>query len=190
VFDRFTELAKRAIVAAQDAATSMGHDFIGTGHLLLGLAQTAGPAGEALREHGLELRRAREKITEALAEAGVAATGGQPAKDALASIGIDVGEIQRRADDTFGPGNFRFPRPRFTPRAKRTLQLTLGEATRLGHQHIDSGHLLLGIIDEGGRERDGEGEGEGVAVKVLHTLDVNTEALRETVLSRMAPQAS
>lgn len=180
MFERFTELAKRAVVAAQDAALSMGHDFIGTGHLLLGLAQTAGPAGEALREHRVELRQAREKTAQALEEAGIAATGGQPAKDALASIGIDVAEIQRRADDTFGPGVFRFPRPRFTPRALKTMQLALREATALGDQHIDTGHLLLGLL----------AEGDGVAVKVLNTLDVDTEALRETDLNRMAQQAS
>ena len=179
MFERFTELAKRAVVAAQDAALSMGHDFIGTGHLLLGLAQTAGPAGEALRQHRVELRQAREKTAQALEEAGIAATGGQPAKDALASIGIDVAEIQRRADDSFGPGVFRFPRPRFTTRATRILQLTLREATALGHQHIDTGHLLLGLL----------AEGEGVAVKVLNALDVDTEALRETVLTRMNQQA-
>jgi ATP-dependent Clp protease ATP-binding subunit ClpC len=179
MFERFTELAKRAVVAAQDGALSMGHDFIGTGHLLLGLAQTAGPAGEALRQHRVELRQAREKTAQALEEAGIAATGGQPAKDALASIGIDVAEIQRRADDSFGPGVFRFPRPRFTPRATRTLQLTLREATALGHQHIDTGHLLLGLL----------AEGEGVAVKVLNALDVDREALRETVLTRMNQQA-
>jgi len=179
MFERFTELAKRAVVGAQDAALSMGHDFIGTGHLLLGLAQTAGPAGEALREHRVELRQAREQTAQALQEAGIAATGGQPAKDALASIGIDVAEIQRRADDTFGPGVFRFPRPRFTPRATKTLQLTLREATALGHQQIDTGHLLLGLL----------AEGDGVGVKVLHTLDVDTGALRETVLNRMTRQA-
>jgi ATP-dependent Clp protease ATP-binding subunit ClpA len=180
VFERFTPLAKRAVVAAQDAALSMGHDFIGTGHLLLGLTQTAGPAGEALREHRVDLRQAREKTAQALEEAGIAATGGQPAKDALASIGIDVGEIQRRADDTFGPGVFRFPRPRFTPRAMKTLQLTLREATALGHQQIDTGHLLLGLL----------AAGDGVAVTVLTRLGVDTEALRETVRNRMVRQAS
>jgi ATP-dependent Clp protease ATP-binding subunit ClpC len=180
MFERFTELAKRAVVAAQDAALSMGHDFIGTGHLLLGLAQTAGPAGEALREHRVDLLQARGKTAQVLEEAGIPATGGQPAKDALASIGIDVAEIQRRADDTFGRGAFRFPRPPFTPRARKTLELTLREATVLGHQHIDTGHLLLGLL----------AEGDGVAVKVLNTLDVDTKALRETVLNRIAQQAS
>jgi ATP-dependent Clp protease ATP-binding subunit ClpC len=179
MFERFTELAKRAVVAAQDAALSMGHDFISTGHLLLGVTQTAGPAGEALREHRVELRQAREKTTQMLEENGIAATGGQPAKDALASIGIDVAEIQRRADDTFGPGVFRFPRPRFTARATKTLQLSLREAAALGHQHIDTGHLLLGLL----------ADGDGGAVKVLNTLDVDTGALRETVLTRMNPQA-
>lgn len=180
MFERFTELAKRALVAAQDAALSMRHDLIGTGHLLLGLTQTAGPAGEALRAHGVELRRAREETARASERAGIAATGGRPARDALASIGIDVTEIQRRADDTFGPGAFRFPRPTFTPRAIRVLKLTLREAADLGHGHIDTGHLLLGIL----------AEGDGVAVTVLRAFDVDAAALRDTVLHRMVTQPS
>jgi len=180
VFDRYTELAKRSLVAAQDAALSMGHDFIGTEHVLLGLTQTAGPAGEALRAQGVELRQARDTTAHLLEEAGTAATGGQPAKDALASIGIDVVEIQRRADDTFGPGAFRFPRPQFTPHAKKTLEFTLREAAALGHEQIDTGHLLLGLL----------AEGEGVAVKVLHTLDVDPESLRQAVLDRMTRQST
>jgi ATP-dependent Clp protease ATP-binding subunit ClpA len=182
MFERFTELAKRAVVAAQDAALSMGHDFISTGHLLLGLTQTAGPAGEALRVHGVDLRQAREKTAQALTEAGIATTGGQPARDALASIGIDVAEIQRRADDTFGPGAFRFPRPPFTPGARKTLELTLREANALEHQQIDTGHLLLGLL--------AEADADGLAVKVLHTLDVDTEALRATVLDYTTRQAA
>jgi ATP-dependent Clp protease ATP-binding subunit ClpC len=175
VFDRFTELAKRAVVAAQDAAISMGHDFIGTEHLLLGLTQTAGTAGEVLREHGVELGRARDETVRLLSEAGVPATGGRPAKDALASLGIDVAEIQRRADDTFGPGEFTFPRPAYTPRAKKALELTLSEALALGHeQRIDTEDMLLGLL----------AEGDGVAVDVLHAFDVDTAALRQSVLAR------
>ncbi|WP_406442077.1 Clp protease N-terminal domain-containing protein [Streptomyces sp. NBC_01613] len=163
-------------MAAQDAALPMRHDFIGTEHLLLGLIQTAGPASEALRAHGVEPARARETTVRLLTEAGVAATGGQEAKDALASIGIDVAEIQRRADDAFGPGAFRFPRPPFTPRAKRALGLALGEANALAHEHIDTGHLLLGLLDED----------EGMALQVLRALDQDTAALRQAVLDRMA----
>jgi ATP-dependent Clp protease ATP-binding subunit ClpA len=180
VFERFTELAKRAVTAAQDGALALGHDFIGTEHLLLGLATTAGTAGEILREHGVEPGRARVETVRLLEEAGVASTGGQAAKDALSSIGIDVTEIQRRADDAFGPGVFRFPRPAFTPRAKRTLQLTLREALALGHSHIDTEHLLLGLL----------AEGDGVAIQVLTALGAETEALREAVLTRLTRHAS
>ena len=180
MFDQFTELARRAVVASQDAALSLGHDFIGTEHILLGLAQTAGTASEVLREHGVELAQAREETVRILAESGVAATGGRAAKDALASIGIDVAEIQRRADDTFGPGAFRFPRPAYTPHAKKALELTVREAAALGHQHFDTEHMLLGLL----------AEGEGVAIKVLTALHVDPAALRQSVLKRVAAQAS
>jgi ATP-dependent Clp protease ATP-binding subunit ClpA len=180
VFERFTELAKRAVAASQDAALALGHDFIGTEHLLLGLACTAGTASEVLRAHGIELTQVREATVRLLEEAGVTATRGRAAKDALSSIGIDVAEIQRRADDAFGPGAFRFPRPAFTPRARKVLELTLREAQALGHQHISTEHLLLALLTEG----------HGVAIQVLTTLGTQTTTLREAVLARVAQRAS
>jgi ATP-dependent Clp protease ATP-binding subunit ClpA len=180
VFERFTTLAKRAIVASEEAAVWMGHDFIGTGHLLLGLAGTAGLAGEVLRQHGVELSRARAETARQLAAAGVPATGGQWAKDALSRIGIDVTEIQRQADGTFGPGVFRFPRPAFSPRAKDALGLTLREASALGHERIDTEDLLLGLL----------AEREGAAIPILSALGVDAGAVRQAVLDRVAQQAS
>jgi ATP-dependent Clp protease ATP-binding subunit ClpC len=180
VFDRFTELAKRVIVASEEAALSLGHDYIGTGHLLLGLAATAGTASEVLRQHGVERSRARDATAGRLAAAGVPATGGQAAKDALSMIGIDVSEIQRRVDGTFGPGAFRFPRPAFSPRAKNALQLAVREATDRGHERIDTEDLLLGLL----------AETDGLALQVLSALDVNTAALRQSALNHRAPQAT
>jgi ATP-dependent Clp protease ATP-binding subunit ClpC len=179
MFEYFTDRAKRAIVASQDEALALGHDFIGTEHLLLGLAGTGdATAGEVLKEHGVDLARAREETVRLLEAAGIPATGGQPAKDALSSIGIDVGEIQRRADDTFGPGAFQFPRPAYTPGAKKALELTLREAQALGQENIGTEHMLLGLL----------AEGEGVALKVLTALDVEVAALRPAVLARIAPR--
>jgi Clp amino terminal domain, pathogenicity island component len=180
VFERFTELAKRAVAASQDAALALRHDFIGTEHLLLGLAVTAGTAGEVLRAHGLEPARARRETVRLLEEAGVAANGGQAAKDALSSIGIDVAEIQRRADDNFGPGAFRFPRPAFTRPARKALELTFHEAQALGHRRIDTEHLLLGLLAEGG----------GTAIEVLAALEIQPAALRQAVLTRVTREAS
>lgn len=174
MFDQFTELAKRAVVASQDAAISLDHDFIGTEHMLLGLACTAGTAGEVLRDSGVDLSRAREETVRQLAATGIVA-GSQSAKDALSSIGIDVGEIQRRADTTFGPGAFQFPRPAYTSHAKQAMILTLQEAKELGTEHVDTEHLLLGIL----------AEGEGLAIQVLTALDVDVAALRPAVLARI-----
>jgi ATP-dependent Clp protease ATP-binding subunit ClpA len=179
LFEYFTDRAKRAIVASQDEALALGHDFIGTEHLLLGLAGTGdSTAGEVLKEHGVVLSRAREETVRLLEAAGIPATGGQPAKDALSSIGIDVGEIQRRADDTFGPGAFQFPRPAYTPLAKKALECTLREAQALGHEDIGTEHMLLGLL----------AEEEGAALKVLSALDVEVTALRPAVLARIAPR--
>ncbi|HIQ62017.1 MAG TPA: ATP-dependent Clp protease ATP-binding subunit ClpC, partial [Candidatus Avichristensenella intestinipullorum] len=45
---RFTERAQRALMAAQEAAKGMGHDYVGTEHLLLGLLREPGAQMQAL----------------------------------------------------------------------------------------------------------------------------------------------
>nr|WP_308213645.1 Clp protease N-terminal domain-containing protein [Streptantibioticus rubrisoli] len=126
------------------------------------------------------MSRARDETVRLWDEAGIVGTGGQAAKDALSSIGIDVEAIRRRADSTFGPGAFQYPRPAYTPRAKKALELCVREARALGQENIGTEHMLLGLL----------AEGEGVAIKVLGALEVEPAALREAVLARVAPQAS
>jgi ATP-dependent Clp protease ATP-binding subunit ClpA len=180
VFDLFTELAKRAVVASQDAALALGHDFIGTEHQLIGLAGTAGVAGEVLRANGVELGALRDETVRQLTAAGVPATGGSAAKDALSAIGIDVAAIQRQADATFGSGEFVYPRPAYNERAKKALELSVSEARELGHAEVDTEHLLLGLLSAG----------DGVAVEVLTVLHVDVSALRSAVLARVAGASS
>jgi ATP-dependent Clp protease ATP-binding subunit ClpA len=63
VFERFTEGARQVIVLAQDEARLLGHDYIGTEHLLLGLLRERdGIGGRILRSHGLELEAVRERV--------------------------------------------------------------------------------------------------------------------------------
>ena len=61
----------------------------------------------------------------------------------------------------------------FTPRAKRVLELSLEEASNLGHAHIGPEHLLLGLIRES----------EGVPAQVLRNENLNAEDVRTRVLS-------
>jgi ATP-dependent Clp protease ATP-binding subunit ClpC len=146
IYDRFTALAKRALVAARDAAGSMGNDFIGTEHLIIGLAHTAGRASEILRAYGVELDRLRTETERGLAARDVPATHGAAAREALTTLGIDVGEIQRRADAAFGPGSFQFPRPAFSLPAKLAIKAALEAARNHGNGQIDTEHLLLGVL--------------------------------------------
>ncbi len=45
---RFTERAQRALIAAQESAKRMGHDYVGTEHLLLGLLKEPGAQMQTL----------------------------------------------------------------------------------------------------------------------------------------------
>ncbi|HVV21841.1 MAG TPA: Clp protease N-terminal domain-containing protein [Pseudonocardiaceae bacterium] len=171
MFERFTENAKQVVVLSQRETVTLGYDDIGTEHLLLGLLGADGLAGQVLGEHGVTLATARDKTVEL---SGTTRTGGRGPIEALASIGIDVTQIQQRMDDTFGPGRFRYPRPRYTPRAKKMFHLTLREALTLRQEAIDTEHLLLGLLDDA----------ESVGMRVLTALDVDPERLRSDVLAR------
>ncbi|MGH2970293.1 MAG: Clp protease N-terminal domain-containing protein, partial [Solirubrobacteraceae bacterium] len=52
MFERFTKSARDTVVNAQAEARALGHDYIGTEHLLLGVACAPGHAARVLAEHG------------------------------------------------------------------------------------------------------------------------------------------
>jgi ATP-dependent Clp protease ATP-binding subunit ClpC len=60
----------------------------------------------------------------------------------------------------------------FTPRAKKTLELSLREALELHHTSIGTEHILLGLIREG----------EGVAAQVMRRHADQLSAIRSAVL--------
>ena len=60
---------------------------------------------------------------------------------------------------------------RFTDRARRVVVLAQEESRMLGHTHIGTEHLLLGLVHEG----------EGVAARALDSLDVTLDAVRQQV---------
>ena len=68
MFERFTEPARRVLVLVQEEARLLGHSFIGTEHLLLGiLRENAGVATEALAIFDIQLvRRPREIVQETI----------------------------------------------------------------------------------------------------------------------------
>lgn len=62
--ERFTKLAQKAIEEAYHVSTELGHSYVGTEHLLLGLLREGeGLAFRILRRAGMEEKKLRELIT-------------------------------------------------------------------------------------------------------------------------------
>ncbi|WP_051751413.1 Clp protease N-terminal domain-containing protein [Streptosporangium amethystogenes] len=65
MFERFTDRARRVVVLAQEEARRLGHDHIGTEHILLGLVlEQDGVAGRALRALDIDGERIRNDVEE------------------------------------------------------------------------------------------------------------------------------
>ncbi|MCR1898714.1 ATP-dependent Clp protease ATP-binding subunit [Irregularibacter muris] len=63
MFGRFTEKAQQALVFAQQEASSLNHNYVGTEHLLLGLIrQGDGVAAVSLKNLGVDLEKVRNEI--------------------------------------------------------------------------------------------------------------------------------
>jgi hypothetical protein len=70
VFERFTDSARQVLVLAQEEARLLGHSFIGTEHILLGLLHQDGAAAEVLTELGASLSTVRERVQETIGLTG------------------------------------------------------------------------------------------------------------------------
>lgn len=133
-----TPHARKVIELAAEESRRLGHNYIGTEHLLLGLvAEGEGMATgilESLGTHPSAVRSALE-------------FGASPREGA--------------AEARLG----------FTPGANKALGFAAGEARRLGHSEIGTGHLLLGLVREG----------EGLGANILQSLGANLQRVRQQV---------
>ena len=67
MLSRFTERARRVLMLAQQEAIRLGHDYIGTEHLLLGLLHEGeGVASRALTSLNINLERIRRQVEETI----------------------------------------------------------------------------------------------------------------------------
>jgi len=100
----FTPRAKKALELSAEEARSLGHNYIGTEHLLLGLIREGeGIASQVLLNLGLDLNTVRNEVMEILGSAlpggmGAAGPAGQQAKSktpALDAFGRDLTTLAR-----------------------------------------------------------------------------------------------
>ena len=63
MFERFTEKAIRVIMLAQEEARRLGHNFVGTEQVLLGLiGEGTGIAAKTLKSMGVTIKDARAQV--------------------------------------------------------------------------------------------------------------------------------
>jgi ATP-dependent Clp protease ATP-binding subunit ClpA len=181
MFERFTDDAREAVVAAQHEAASLRHGWIGTEHLLLGILTTGGGGARLLAGFEIDAAAVRGDVVRMIG------TGEDPIDpEALATLGIDLDAVRERVEKAFGPGalsrrgrcrrggvDMQLP---FCRRAKKALELTLREAISLGDSNLRTEHLVLGLLREG----------DGVAARVLAERGVTLAAAREKVAGRDA----
>ena len=116
---KFTNSAEIALEIANEIAVKLGHNYIGTEHLLYGLVEEAnGVASKVLANQGV--------------------TSAEVLKEIEDLIGINE-EASITGIDAIG----------FTPRTKRVIENAFMEARRLNSQYIGTEHLLVGIMREG-----------------------------------------
>jgi excisionase family DNA binding protein len=96
------------------------------------------------------------------------------AAQVLRNLSIEIGQVRQSVEAIIGRGD-RVPvsgEVRFTPRAKKVIELAVYEARRLRHQFVGTEHLLLGLVREG----------EGVAATVLESFGLKLDQVRAEIL--------
>jgi Clp amino terminal domain, pathogenicity island component len=103
---------------------------------------------------------------------GVLAEGEGIGAQALVDADLTLDAVRVEVERIVGRGTrARKGHIPFTPRAKKVLELALRQALKLGHNHIGTEHILLGLLHEG----------QGAGVQAAVAAGAQLEQLRESV---------
>ncbi len=147
MFERFTKEARSAVERGVVVAREVGAAEVRPGHLLTALLTEGSAATGAIGAQAAEtvlaaLTMQRSRLVDGL--------DGDDA-EALRVLGIDLHDVVRRMDDLGGRQSSRRGHLPFSRPAKKSLELSLREALRLGDRSIGTEHLLLGLVRSGDR---------------------------------------
>ena len=152
MFERFSQDARRAVLAALGAAQRLGAEQVEPEHLLLGLAEGSTPATRAIDEAGMDAATISATI-----EADLIAM--------LEVVGVPASVV----DAT--PAAPRADRPGFGVHGRRALEQALREAVRRHERRLGAEHVLLGTLHAP----------SPTLARVLARLDVEPERLAALV---------
>jgi len=112
--------------------------------------------------------------------AGLIRNEGTIGANALTELGVELSKVRTALEFIIGRGDTRVAPSDITlsPRTKKVIELAIDEARKLGHPHVGSGHILLGLVREG----------EGIASGILQSLGIGLDDVRTKVLELMRGQ--
>jgi ATP-dependent Clp protease ATP-binding subunit ClpA len=123
----FTPRAKKVLELSLRESLQLGHNYIGTEHILLGLVREGeGVAAQVLVKLGADMNSVRRKVVELLE----GYTGERYPEAVKEQRSTGLGTIPRLADETI-----------------RALDAARDIATRVGHDKVQPADLLLGLFD-------------------------------------------
>jgi ATP-dependent Clp protease ATP-binding subunit ClpA len=168
-----TRPAARYLAAGASEARRLGHGYVGTEHVLLALIRS--PRGRATWVLG-QLGVTPAAIENSAFFAGLWAP--RIDADALATLGIDLGAVRERMEETFGPGALEQTGAGMldpssgaiqciAPRLKQALEAAVDRA---GDQPVRDEHVLLGMLSVP----------DSLAARALAELGVSLEAAETT----------
>ena len=108
---------------------------------------------------------------------GLVREGEGVAARVLDSLGIDLSKARSSVEVMIGRGKETTSPSEITlsPRTKKVIELAVDESRKLGHSHVGTEHLLLGIVREG----------QSVGAGVLESMGVSLEQVRHQVIAVM-----
>ena len=108
---------------------------------------------------------------------GLVREGEGVAARVLDSLGVELSKLRRAVEFTIGRGDSTKSPSEITlaPQVKKVFELAIDEARHLGHSHVGTEHLLLGIVRES----------ESIGAKVLGSLGVELERVRQQVIATL-----
>ncbi len=111
---------------------------------------------------------------------GLVREGEGVAARVLDSLGVELSKVRTAVEFIIGRGDSTTSPSEITlsPRTKKVIELAIDEARKLGHSHVGTEHLLLGLVREG----------EGIASGVLESLGVSLEKVRAQVIATLGQQ--
>jgi Clp amino terminal domain, pathogenicity island component len=165
MFDRFSDDTREVMILAQDEARDLGHDHIGTEHLLLGLLRAEDPI---VRRLGLDVETARARVEQVVGPRGPRTIGELqftgPAKRALETAlrqALRVGDEHIRPEHLFSG--------LIMPGQEGGIERIL--MTRTPSEPDDDAELVLRLAEEPST----------VTARALADVGVEPDALREAV---------